>query len=695
MLLASLLALLLAAPAHAQGLESALSPGPLVRSHAKIEGTCSDCHVRFDRAGQDGRCTACHKDVGKDLQRKTGLHGKQPAQACRSCHTDHRGRDMNIAPLDTKQFDHKLTNYLLKGKHAGVDCKSCHVPGKNSAHTAYRQAPGDCLSCHRKDDKHKNSLGGACADCHTEQSWKEVRLDHDKTQFPLTGKHIDTRCDSCHKSKVYNEAPTTCVGCHRKEDKHKARYGEKCESCHTTRNWTGITFKHDTDTHFVLRDKHREARCDSCHTGTSSNSLYRDKLGSTCVDCHRKDDKHKARYGDKCESCHTARGWGGGGSGSHITFKHDTDTRYALRGKHRTATCDSCHTGTGSNSLYRDKLGSACADCHRKDDKHEGKLGTACVACHDERGWKETTRFDHNQSRFVLRGAHVRAECKSCHVAAKGQSAPDYRSAPSDCVACHRKDDKHEGTVGTACADCHTEANWKASLFKHEKTRFVLREGHAVPPLKCSDCHRDLRSYKPTALECVACHRKDDKHEAQLGTDCKTCHTERNWRHTPRFDHAKARMPLVGAHVPLACKSCHQSARYRDAPRTCVGCHQKDDKHKATLGAACESCHNVRDWRLWSYDHARQATYPLEQAHAPLACTACHNKPAPAGKHIAPVGRNCVACHQRDDVHDGAFGARCEQCHSVTRWKEVSNRARSAVPPPSGPVKAAQTGTQR
>ncbi|MBE0547420.1 MAG: cytochrome C [Rubrivivax sp.] len=575
-------------PAAAQSLESALSPGPLIKGHLKAEADCSNCHVRFQRAGQDKLCIVCHKGVGQDLQDGTGLHGRrhrETPRACRSCHTDHRGREMHIAEFDTRSFDHRQTDYLLKGKHVGPECKACHVTGKK-----YRDAPHDCLGCHLKDDKHKGTLGKACADCHVEQGWKETRFDHDKTKFVLTGKHVDTRCDGCHKSAVYSGAPDTCIGCHRKDDKHKARYADKCETCHTTRNWTGITFRHDSDTRYVLRGKHRQARCDSCHTGF----------------------------------------------------------------------------------IYRDKLGSACADCHRKDDKHKGTLGQECVACHAERDWKETARFDHELSRFPLRGGHTKPPCKDCH------SSPMYKETPSECIACHRKDDKHEGTLGRACADCHSDANWKASRFEHARTRFGLREGHAVPPLKCADCHVSHKSYRPTALECIACHRKDDKHEAQLGTRCESCHAQSSWR-SARFDHAAARFVLAGAHVRVECRSCHLSPRYRDAARDCIGCHRKDDKHQARYGEKCESCHNMRDWRLWSFDHERRTDYRLESGHAKVPCDACHAGAAPAGKAIAPLRRDCLSCHRRDDVHDGAFGARCEQCHEVSRWKKVSNRQRSSA----------------
>jgi hypothetical protein len=576
---------LTALPAQAQSIESALSPGPLVQGHAKVEGDCKACHVRFDRAGQDRQCVVCHKEVGQDVRDKTGFHGRSPPQMCRNCHTDHRGRAMRIVELDRKAFDHeRLADYALRGKHVGVECDKCHKPAQK-----FWEAPGDCLSCHRKDDKHKGSLGAKCADCHDERSWRETRFDHEKTRFPLTGKHVDTKCESCHKSANYKEAPSTCIGCHRKDDKHKARYGEKCESCHGTRNWTGIA------------------------------------------------------------------------------FNHDTDTRYALRGKHRETKCDSCHTG----HLYRDKLSTGCIDCHKKDDKHENTLGSECAACHTEKNWREIAKFDHDRSSFPLRGAHAKPECAACH------KSPRYKDTPSDCLACHAKDDKHEGTLGKACADCHTDRDWKATRFAHERTRFLLRDKHAVPPLKCSDCHRDAKSYRPNALDCLACHRKDDKHEGQLGARCETCHGAEGWKVT-RFDHARARFALAGSHVRVPCADCHKSPRYRDAARECIGCHLKDDRHKARFGERCESCHNVRDWKLWSFDHQRQTNYPLQGGHTNVACEACHRQPAPKGKAAAALDAQCITCHRRDDVHDGSFGQRCDQCHGVTKWKQVTNRMRTS-----------------
>lgn len=574
-----------AAPcAQAQSLEAALSPGKLIEGHAKVENECQKCHVHFDRAAQDRLCTDCHKEVGQDLRQRTGAHGRMKPQPCRTCHTDHKGRDVRIAEFDHRKFDHAQTDFLLRGAHAKVECTKCHETGKK-----FRLAPQECVACHRKDDTHKGSLGAKCADCHTENNWKETRFDHGKTRFALTGRHVDAKCASCHKSANYKEAPMTCVGCHRVDDERKG---------------------------------------------------------------------HKGTFGERCDSCHDAKAW------KPSTFKHDTDTRYALRGKHRATRCADCHTG----HLYRDKAPTACADCHRKDDKHKGTLGRECAACHTERDWKETGKFDHARTSFALLGKHVDVKCAECH------KASVYKDAPKDCYSCHRKDDKHERTLGQQCQDCHVERDWKTTTrFDHARTRFPLRNAHAARKVQCRDCHGDLKKYRDTPLDCVSCHRKDDKHEGQVGAKCESCHDDRDWKKA-RFDHRQARFALLGRHLAVACKDCHATPRYRDAARDCYSCHKKDDRHKLKFGVACESCHNARAWGIWDFDHARRARYALDGAHAKVACEQCHAMPAPRGRNAAELGSSCNGCHRRDDRHDGAFGPGCNQCHVTESWKRIRSR---------------------
>lgn len=627
--------------ASAQSLEGVLMPGPLILGHAKFEADCRGCHIPFNRPAQDKLCQDCHKDVAVDIRDKRGFHGRIPPRACRSCHTDHKGRAAVIVVLDERSFDHNQTDFPLRGAHAkrAVECKSCHAP-----RAKHREAPSDCVGCHKKDDAHKGSLGTKCADCHTENAWKETRFDHDKTRFPLRGKHSPLKCVDCHKDSTFRDTPTACLACHKKDDSHKGRFGEKCETCHTDQAWKQVKFNHDTDTKFLLRGKHREAKCESCHTG----HLYRDKLQSTCIACHKKDDKHQGTLGTACGDCHIEANW------KVPRFDH-SKTRFPLRGKHSDVECASCHKSTRFNEAP-----TACVGCHRKDDVHKGTLRDTCGDCHSENTWK-LPRFDHGKTRFPLRAKHGEIKCEACH---KSQR---FKEAPTACFGCHQKDDAHKGNLGEACGDCHTERSWKEGRFDHDKTRFPLVGKHKAT--KCADCHKD-QNYKATPSDCYGCHKKDDVHDGQEGRECQKCHVPESWKKTD-FDHNKTRFPLIGKHAPVACEKCHTTKRFRDAKSECVACHQRDDVHKRRLGPQCETCHNARDWKIWDFNHDRRTQFTLDGAHRKLDCYACH-RTATDQKPALP--RACASCHARDDVHDGTFGKQCEKCHVTSSFKQVKAR---------------------
>ena len=105
-----------------------------------------------------------------------------------------------------------------------------------------------------------------------------------------------------------------------------------------------------------------------------------------------------------------------------------------------------------------------------------------------------------------------------------------HRMNNTDCIGCHQKDDRHENTLGRDCGACHGERDWKSTKgkFDHDKTQFPLRNGHAGPKVECKACHKSLKEMRKTPLDCLSCHRKDDKHKESLGRDCGACHTARN-----------------------------------------------------------------------------------------------------------------------------------------------------------------------
>ncbi len=627
-------------------IESVMMPGKVIQGHQKWEDNCQQCHKKFDKEGQNQLCIDCHKDVKQDFLQKRGYHGKMKTkQDCATCHTEHKGRDANIVVLDESKFNHVQTDFALKGGHANekVVCKDCHKPK-----VKFRDAPNSCVSCHKKDDKHKNSLGDKCADCHVEKSWKEITFDHSKSDFPLKGAHAETKvlCKDCHQDNLFKQTPKDCYACHKKDDDHKGVFGQKCVDCHTEKSWKESTFDHKKDAHYALLGKHDSAKCQSCHRSLGQ------KLPTTCVSCHRNDDKHLGTLGEKCADCHNERSW------SKTDFNHDQDTKFPLKDKHKAAKCDACHKAGGKTY---EKLPMDCYSCHKKDDKHLGKFGQKCEECHNAQDWKKDS-FNHDRTKFPLKGKHKPAKCESCHI--NGLS----EKLKTGCNDCHQKDDPHKSVFGINCQKCHNEADWKTTTFNHNRdTKYLLKGKHTQT--KCESCHKPPPA--PQKLQpdstCYSCHQADDVHKGTEGKQCEKCHTESTWK-VKEFDHNKTKFPLMGKHAPVECKKCHLTGKFKDAKSDCYSCHQKDDQHKKHLGTLCEDCHNVRDWAIWDYNHDKRTKFKLEGSHKAVACLNCHLDPF-VGK--VKQSSACYSCHANDDVHGGSFGPQCDRCHVDTKFNEI------------------------
>jgi len=211
-----------AGAAQAASLEGVLSPGDLIQGHAKAESDCNNCHLPFQKTGQDELCVKCHKEVGRDVAQNGGFHGRiKDRGTCRTCHTDHKGRAAKVVVLDEAKFDHAQTNFALKDSHGKVECAKCHLPKAK-----FRDAQKRCVDCHKKDDDdpkkkgHHGALGEKCEECHTIKKWMDTFFDHDKTKFPLRNSHADAKvkCDGCHANNHFKNTPLACVGCHKKDD---------------------------------------------------------------------------------------------------------------------------------------------------------------------------------------------------------------------------------------------------------------------------------------------------------------------------------------------------------------------------------------------------------------------------------------------------------------------------------------------
>jgi hypothetical protein len=489
-------------PAHAVNPETLLMPGKVTAAHQKFEEECSKCHDRADRARQTNLCMACHDKVAADITQHRGFHGRVAgieASQCRACHSEHLGRDADIVKLSREQFDHDLTDFALKGAHATLACDSCHRPGK-----LYREAAGDCASCHKKDEPHEGKLGTKCESCHNATAWRDVHFDHDKTSYPLRDKHVDVPCVQCHFGNRYKDTPQQCISCHAPDDVHHGERGVKCADCHSTAGWKKTKFDHAKETGFALEGVHGRIDCQDCHR---SGNL-KDKLPKDCYGCHRGEDSHAGRLGKECDKCHDNERW------QDPTFDHTRDTKWPLEGRHAKVDCHACHTAPTATQ----KLATDCIGCHRASDAHGGKLGTDCASCHTPEGWRDSVHFDHDLTDFPLVGLHVAVPCEQCHV------TPAYKDVGHTCYACHQKDDVHKGGLGKECARCHSPNGWRIWDFDHGKeTGFALTGAHSK--VTCAGCHKQPADQVKLDQQCVSCHAQDDIHLGQYGRQCQRCHS--------------------------------------------------------------------------------------------------------------------------------------------------------------------------
>ena len=81
-------------------------------------------------------------------------------------------------------------------------------------------------------------------------------FDHFTTGFPLTGQHLNERCESCHINGIFKGTPRDCASCHTagtRWSRSNVVKGQNhfptqlaCDSCHGVQKWSqDIAFDHD------------------------------------------------------------------------------------------------------------------------------------------------------------------------------------------------------------------------------------------------------------------------------------------------------------------------------------------------------------------------------------------------------------------------------------------------------------------
>ncbi|MBE0656467.1 MAG: hypothetical protein IH602_02190, partial [Bryobacteraceae bacterium] len=164
---------------------------------------------------------------------------------------------------------------------------------------------------------------------------------------------------------------------------------------------------------------------------------------------------------------------------------------------------------------------------------------------------------------------------------------------------------------------------------------------------------------------------------AGFSKDCTVCHTTVQWKGA-KFDHAKTRFPLTGAHSSSLCTSCHVGGQYAGTPATCEGCHLTNyntttNPNHVTAGFPkdCTVCHTTTQWKGARFDHTAATRFPLTGSHAAVQCAQCHKNNAYKG-----TPATCEGCHLTNyntttnpNHVTAAFPKDCTVCHTTTQWK--------------------------
>jgi len=589
------------------------SPGPLASVHEREaqlvgRGSCSECHGGWTRS-MASACLDCHAPIEEQLAAASGLHGtleKEVARQCAVCHSDHHGTEFALV---------NRISFLKAG-----------IPDPSE-------------------------------------------FDHGLIGFVMNGRHLELECSECHANAEALVLPQgeprflgldrNCATCH--EDPHQGRMKLACAQCHGQVDFQQLD-SIDHDEQLPLIGSHGDIGCRECHAEGAPRSL--ESIGAAshglaareCIDCH--ESPHEDLFtngvaelastsrGAACVACHAAEHESFREDGLTVSAEHHALSGFPLDAPHDEAGCRDCHdVGLATfEERYPDRGANDCHLCH--EDVHEGQFADSffgrdgCLDCHERHAFDPHT-FNlekHSFTDLALTGTHADTDCYACHELPESGAARVFHGTPG------------------RCEDCH------------------------------ADAHRD---YFDDHLELA---------EPVAGGECAHCHLTTTFSELPEtgFQHGLwTGFPVVGAHEQTACESCHERTPEPDdlgrtfgwisehygAFESCSTCHADPHggtfdppKLRAEVGGrtSCGRCHNEVSWRTFEreLDHGRWTGFELKQAHAELACSACH---APL-RAVDELGRTmqrargplCSDCHV--DPHAGQFRESgrtdCQRCHS-------------------------------
>ncbi|MFQ5638646.1 MAG: hypothetical protein ACE5IR_11705, partial [bacterium] len=316
---------------------------------------------------------------------------------CERCHSYQGWESFNVEEIHTN------TRFPMMGRHALVDCQSCH---RNQQQGDYALLTTDCASCHQQEylatenpNHVANSFSTDCQECHGMNDWRPAFLANHDALFPVfSGEHDGawSNCFDCHTNPT-TFTDFTCLTCHKHrqskmDEEHRGLSGyvyesNACLSCHPTGGKADVSKNHDVDFFPIFSGTHRGAweECAECHMSPGTFNIV------SCIDCHRHEAakthaEHTGIQGytyesSQCYFCHPTGEKGEFRDHDNLFFPIFTGTHLGSWEE-----CLSCHPNTANRKEF------TCLDCHEHsqqemDPKHTGIQGytyesSQCYFCH-------------------------------------------------------------------------------------------------------------------------------------------------------------------------------------------------------------------------------------------------------------------------------------------------------------------------
>ena len=643
---------------------------------------CKGCHDIADFSKVKSNCLSCHTDI----------HKTKMGNDCQNCHS----------PKGWEQFDiqemHATSNFPISGKHALVDCESCHtnMPSGDFSFNTTR-----CISCHQTDYLAVNSPNHAlngfstdCESCHQMDLWRPALFDNHDILFPIfsgTHKNEWDDCRTCHTNPT-NYQEFSCLNCHehaqsKADPDHNGINGyaynsPDCYFCHPTGK--ADDFKdHDAQFFPIYSGVHNAewTTCNECHVNPTNRKDF------DCLSCHLQQDTDPTHTGmlgynynsPDCYLCHPTGEKG-------IFVDHDPQFFPIYSGTHNNQwdDCTQCHTTPNDRSQF------SCLSCHLQPDTdpvHTGMTGYSynsadCYLCHPT-GTKG--QFAEHDAQFfpIYSGTHNNQwdDCVTCH------TTPTDR-AQFSCLSCHLQPDTdptHSGITGynyssPDCYFCHPTGE-KGQFVDHDAQFFPIFSGtHNNQWDECASCHTNPKV--KSEFSCLSCHLQPDTDPVHSGisgynynsTDCYFCHP--TGEKGQFVDHDAQFFPIYsGTHNNewSNCNECHTNPNNK-AEVSCLGCHLQtptNDMHGDMNGYVyaspnCISCHPTgQKGTFTSHDAEFFPIFSGSHRNEWNSCVDCHTTPT------SRLTFSCFKCHSENSMnskHQGRSGYAydsnlCYSCH--------------------------------